>query len=335
MTVAESKPAGNDRAFRFYLNQIGDKSKFGSIWVDWIEVEGPLYPSRQNVLGSLVGEEARGELKNLKNVDVRALIEGFANEAFRRQKPKKQYVDGLSDVDALAKTLGIVLASPSFLYLEEATKPDSDKLTPRSFATRLAYFLWSSPPDEELYRVAESAKIFDPKTLQQQVERMLADPKADSFYEGFIGQWVELERLNGISVNLKEYPSYNAGYKYSIDREAIEFFKVLVQKDLPVDRLIDSDFVVINAFLADHYGLPEGDYSNEFEQVKIAADNPRGGLLTQAGFLTMGSDGNRSSPVIRGALLMDKLLNSPPPPPPPNVPELEANRPDWFRLGEF
>jgi len=244
-------------------------------------------------------------------VNVRELLEAFATEAFRRQPPKKQYIDGLfehyqnlstggdSEVEALGKTLGIVLASPSFLYLEEATKTRTGKLSPRSFATRLAYFLWSSPPDEELYRVGKSAKIFNPKILQEQVNRMLNAPRADSFFEGYMSQWAELERLNGVSVNLKEYPGYNASYKHSIGREAIEFFKVLVQKNLPVDNLIDSDFVVVNAFLADHYGLPKGDYSNEFQQVKIAKDFPRGGMITQAGFLTMGSDGNRTSPVIR------------------------------------
>jgi len=313
IVINESKPSVSLRGFKQYQKQIGDKSKYGTIWVDWIEVEGPLYPSRQNFFGSLFGKGSRGELKNLKKVNVREVIEKFGLAK-----------SGESDVDALAETLGIVLASPSFLYLEEESTGGSEKLTARSLATRLAYFLWSSPPDEELYRLANSRKILQPETLKKQVVRMLEDPKAKSFYEGYMSQWAELDRLNGISVNLEDYPGYNAGFQHSIGREAIEFFKVLVQKNLPVDNLIDSDFVVVNAFLADHYELPEGDYSNEFEQVKITKKTPRGGLITQAGFLTMGSDGNRTSPVIRGALLMDKLLNTPPPPPPPNVPELAA-----------
>ena len=335
--ISESKPSLSPRGYRLYLNQIGDKTdQGGTIWVDWHELEGPIYASKKNVLRSLINKTSKKDVRRLGAEEIRKLIERFATEAFRRRKPKPEYVDALlqhyeglvkekvSQPDALADTLGIVLASPGFLYLEEDSDPNSRRLSPRSFATRLAYFLWSAPPDKELYQAAQDESIFKPEVLRQQMDRMLDDPKSESFFEGFMSQWAELDRLDGVTVNLDQYPNYNAGYKYSIGREAIEFFKVLVRKDLSVGKLIDSDFVVVNAFLADHYGLPEADYSNEFTQVALPKTSPRGGLITQAGFLTMGSDGNRTSPVIRGALLLDRLLNMPPPSPPPNVPELAS-----------
>ena len=337
INISESKPRLSPRGFRLYLDQIDDQSdQGGSIWVDWHELEGPIYESKENVLRTLINETSAKDVRRLPSEEIRELIERFATEAFRQRKPKPAYIDALlenyeslvaeknSKPDALADTLGIVLASPGFLYLEEDSDSTSRRLSPRSFATRLAYFLWSAPPDETLYKVAQDESIFKPEILRQQVERMLDDPKSESFVEGFMSQWAELDRLGGVSVNLDQYPSYNAAYEYSISREAIEFFKVLVKKNLPVGELIDSDFVVVNAFLAGHYGLPEGDYSNEFEQVAIPKTSPRGGMITQAGFLTMGSDGNRTSPVIRGALLLDRLLDMPPPSPPPNVPELAS-----------
>ena len=334
INISESKPRTSTRGFRLYQDAIGDKNRSGSTWVDWVEIEGPIYRSRQNVLGDLIAQQKPREVKNLKKVNVRKWLDQFATEAFRRQKPEPEFIDALveyydqlrtdkvSDVDALSQTMGIVLASPGFLYLEEETVKESRKLTPRSFATRLAFFLWSSPPDEELYQLAETEEIFKPEVLEKQVIRMLEDDRAASFYDGFMSQWAELERLNGVSVNVKEYPSYSNGYQFSINREAVEFFRIMVQDNLSVDSLIDSDFVVVNAFLADHYGLPGNDYSNEFQRVELPPNAQRGGLITQAAFLTMGSDGNRTSPVIRGALLMEKLLNDPPSPPPPNVPEL-------------
>ena len=335
--ISESKPSLSPRGYRLYLNQIGDKTKNGgTIWVDWHELEGPIYASKENVLRSLINKTSKKDVRRLSSKEIRELIAGFATEAFRRRTPKPDYIDALlqhyeglvkekkSKPEALADTLGIVLASPGFLYLEEDSNPESRRLNPRSFVTRLAYFLWSAPPDETLYKAARDGSIFKPEVLRQQVDRMLDDPKSESFCKGFMSQWAELDRLNGVTVNLKQYPSYTAGYKYSIGQEAIEFFKVLVQKDLSVGNLIDSDFVVVNAFLADHYGLPAADYSNEFTQVAIPPESQRGGLITQAGFLTMGSDGNRTSPVIRGALLLDRILNTPPPSPPPNVPELAS-----------
>lgn len=339
ITITESSPHETfSRNFNRYLKKIGDDSNFASIWIDWVEVEGPFYPHKTNFFGELISAQGN----NLAKPDrARELIEKFAYEAFRRQQPEPEYIDGLVGFfeqqmhegkkyqEAMSETLGIVLASPSFLYIEETSKtPDTRTISPHTFAVRLAYFLWSSPPDEELYAAAANGTIFDANEVQKQIRRMLSDRKADAFYHGFMSQWAELDRFEAISVDPSEYYTFNKGLRYSAYKEVIEFFKVLVQENLPVHNLIDSNFVVVNAHLANHYGF-SGVNSNEFQKVSIPQNSTRGGFITQTAFLTLGSNGERTSPVIRGTMVLDKILNNPPPPPPPNVPELgsESNKP--------
>lgn len=326
----------NSPFFKRYLNKLGDATDFASIWIDWVEVEGPYYRYKENFFGNLID---RNKEKLAVAPKARELIERFAYKAFRHREPEVEYVDmlvayfhqamdsGKSYRDAMAETLGIVLASPSFLYIEETPKQaDSRLLTQRSFAIRLAYFLWSSPPDDELYRLAESGSLYDPAELKRQLRRMLADPKADAFYEGFVSQWAELDRFAAISVDPLEYEKFSKGVRFSAHKEVIEFFKVLVTENLPVSNLIDSNFVVVNARLASYYGMQDIQ-SDQFQKVRIPDSSNRGGMITQTAFLTMGSNGERSSPVIRGTMVLDKILNDPPAPPPPNVPELGANLP--------
>ena len=250
--------------------------------------------------------------------------------------PNSQYLDKLVDyfearmdeglpyTDAMSETIGLVLASPGFLYLEASSANNTKHLNRRDFATRLAYFLWSSPPDEELYKLADSGKLRDPIVLRKQVDRMLSDERAESFYEGFMAQWSELRRFEDTSVNWRLFMTFNEATFFSAYREPIEFFKTLVQENLGVDNLIDSNFVVVNSALAEFYDLPEKHTLNDFVKVPISAEHPRGGFITQTAFLTSGSNGTRSSPVIRGTIILDKILNNPPPSPPPNVPEIEA-----------
>ncbi|MDP4884014.1 MAG: DUF1592 domain-containing protein [Opitutales bacterium] len=316
--------------FSAYLKKIGDTTNFSAIWVDWVELEGPFYGEKENFFGNLISKDGLG-----KPEKARELIEKFAYKAFRHKQPEPEYVDKLhaffeqtmsqeEDYNkAMSQTLGVILTSPGFLYVEEAPT-DNRRLSPREFAIRLAFFLWSSPPDDELYRLAENGALFEEGELKRQVTRMLTDRKADAFYEGFMGQWAELDRFQAISVDRDAYFRYNQAVQTSASREVTEFFEVLVKENLPVDNLIDSNFVVINSHLANYYGI-QGVRTNEFQKVSIPANSNRGGFITQAAFLTMGSNGERSSPVIRGTMVLDKILNDPPAPPPPNVPELGSN----------
>ena len=322
-----------DRWFPIYLNMIGAEKGKPSIWIDWMEVDGPIYDSESNFFGDLI--RPKGE--NLASRDkARELLEKFCYEAFRRTEPDTRYVnrlvnyfgtrmmEGLSYEDAMSETIGLVLASPGFLYIETPQVDESKLLDARAFAIRLSYFLWSAAPDDELYASAESGALLEADELRKQVTRMLDDPKADSFYKGFMSQWIELDRFDGVTIDWKNHLTFNSGVRYSAAQEPIEFFKVLVKEDLSIDNFIDSDFAVVDSQLALFYGLPgKHDYQG-FKKVPLPRNSDRGGLITQTAFLTMGSNGTRTSPVIRGTMVLEKFLNNPPPPPPPNVPEIEA-----------
>lgn len=311
-----------------------------AIWMDWLEIEGPFYEKERSFFEELYYPTEPKKGTPPKRIwdfgNARELISRFAFEAFRHEKPSEPYLDqleahfqetrsaGAGFDAAVAEVFGIILASPQFLFLQEASTLDEDQpreLDHREFATRLAYFLWSSPPDAELYAAASEGSLLDSKMLSVQIDRMLDDPKSAHFIEGFVSQWAELDRFDAITVDESDYFLFNRGIRHSAKQEVLEFFQTIVNEDLPVSNLIDSDFVVINALLGNHYGI-DGAGSNTFEKVSLPADSPRGGLLGQTAFLTLGSNGERSSPVIRGAFVMEKLLHDKPAPPPPNVPEL-------------
>lgn len=330
----------NIRVLDGYVNKIDRGGDMASIWVDWLEIEGPFYDEDRAFFEKLVCPETpvRGTRTTpLKDEDARDLIERFAFEAFRRNVPSAEYVDQLLALftknrlagqkfeQAMGEAFAIVLSSPGFLFLQEAGDEGGGKrqLDDRELAIRLSYFLWSSPPDEELYESVADGSLGRPDVLKTQVDRMLDDPKAASFFEGFMSQWAELDRFNAITVDENKLFRFNEGIRHSAYREVLAFFEALVTENLPAANLIASDFLVINSVLAEHYGISEA-AADEFQKVNLPADSPRGGLLGQTAFLTLGSNGERSSPVIRGALVMEKLLHDKPAPPPPNVPELGA-----------
>ena len=344
-----SKPFGNSGVFGIGVTALYRQNKnfapdgdWAPVWIDYLELEGPFYPEERSFFEKLIYPTAPVEGKKSKiqwsDEDAEVLIRRFAEKAFRGVKPSDEYIGKLVSLfsdnrdagqrfqRAIIQPLAIVLASPQFLFIQESTAADSGPhlLTDRELAIRLSYFLWSSPPDDELNRLAEQGKLSKESVLREQVDRMLEDPRADAFFEGFVSQWVELDRFDAITVDAKKIPVFSEGLRRSARREVIEFFKLLVKDDLPADNLIDSDFVVVDPLLQEHYGLQDQPRLSDdlFAKVKLPADSPRGGLLGQMAFLTLGSNGERSSPVIRGAWVMEKFLHNPPSPPPPNVPEL-------------
>lgn len=140
-----------------------------------------------------------------------------------------------------------------------------------------------------------------------------------------MSQWMHLDRLDGVGINTRFHLHFTDAYVHSAKREPVEFFKTLLEENLPTNNLIDFDFVTVNGVLAAKYGLHDQYSGNGYQKVRLRADSPRGGLMTQASFLAIGTMGNRTSPVIRGSLVKEILLNDPPPPPAPNVPELIAS----------
>ena len=308
-----------------------------SIWVDRLEVEGPFYGELTffEKLFFPTGEKVKGK-KKLPRSDEDALvaIRSFAFESTRRRPPGAEFLDGLYGLyrkgraagldveDALVDPLAVVLASPGFLYLGEEGGGGDKELSARELAIRLSYFLWSAPPDDALYASAADGSLLRPGVLEKQVDRLLADPRAWSFIEGFMSQWMDLKRFDNIVVNPKEYTAFDEGVRLSARKEPLHLFGTLLRENLPLSELIDSDFVVIDSILGQYYGI-RGVEGEHFRKVKLPGGSRRGGLLGTAAFLTMTSTGDRTSPIIRGAVIMEKLLNDKPASPPPNVPELD------------
>jgi len=305
------------------------------LWVDWVEVEGPVVSQwpPENHRRIFFGDP--GTEKNESYA--RKIIARFAERAFRGTPARAEYLNRLVAIyrqhrqsgatfeEAVKEPLAIVLASPSFLYLaegaseDEKTKKTSRDLTELELASRLSYFLWSAPPDETLLAAARDGSLRDPDTLRAQVERMLEDPKSRALVTGFTHQWLDLDRIDLFQFDQKLYPDFDESTKLAAVNEVYRFFETLLRENLSARNLLKSDFVVVNGLMAEYYGI-EGVSGDEWK--KVPAPPHRGGLLGMAAILAMGSDGERTSPVERGAFVLRKLLGDPPPPAPPNVPQL-------------
>ena len=301
------------------------------LWVDWAEMEGPL-PDNRPATGSQVLFPRPEGLDDLEYG--REILRRFAVTAFRGTTPSVEYLErlnarfaanlkkGLALKAALIEPLAIVLSSPGFLYMvESGAAADSKALAGHELAVRLAYFLWSEPPDAELLRLAKAGKLSDPAVLRAQTDRMLNDPRRDRFLRGFVHQWLEMERLDMFQYNALLFPQFDNAVREHAHEEIHATVRTLLEEGLPVQTLLKADFVVVNDLLAAYYGLP-GVQGHNFRKVKLPPGARRGGLLGTAAIHAMGSDGIRSSPVERGSWILRHLLHSPPPPAPPNVPML-------------
>jgi hypothetical protein len=310
-----------------------------TILVRWLEAEGPFYdpktPFEKLVDAHKVAKASDAELDET----AADFLRSFAKYAFRGRGVSDEFVgrldryyktsraQGRSFREAIIDPLAMILTSTRFLYLVEPATPDQKerKLDALSLANRLAHFLWSGPPDGELLRLAKDGSLLQSNVLAQQVDRMLESPRAERFYEGFMSQWMHLKRLDSVGLSSRFFLHFTDAYLLSAKQEPVEFFKTLVEENLSATNLIDSNFVTINGVLAAKYGLTDHYTGDGFQKVSLPKDSARGGLMTQAAFLSIGTMGNRTSPVIRGSLVKEIILNDPPPPPPPNVPELIAS----------
>ena len=315
-----------------YKKQFGVDGTDPAIWIDYVEMEGPFYTaaekSRHQLVKSWMNRVQRDEAGEVGKV-----ISEFATLAYRGRVASPEFVvkleaiyhdhrsNGTAPLTALHETLSIILASPSFLYLAEAGGTEKRPLTQFELAARLSYFLWSAPPDQQLLDLANESKLIDPVVMQLEVDRMLSDPKSSSFVEAFLDQWLGLDRLDFFQFNVKKYPEFTAGTKKVARREIYETFAHWLYENGSLTNLLASDTIIINGLLADLYGIPDvvGDH---FRPVAVPPSSPRGGLLGMAAVAAMGSNGDHTSPVERGAWVLRKLVNNPPPPAPPNIPQL-------------
>lgn len=324
-----------DRADKNIANRDMLKNGIGTppgIWVDWAELEGPILdPHRTKTADSILFKKPFSWSKKRYAT---AVLERFASRVFRGKNPDPtfmeliydQYVAQLDKVDspeeAFIEPLAIILSAPSFLFMVEATgDTKSELLSNHELATRLAYFLWSAPPDAELMALADDGRLTDPSVLEQQTTRLLADHRADRFVRDFTYQWLELERLETFQFNGLQYEDFDNAVRANAREEIFQTMHTLLNERLPLPTLLKADFVVVNDLMAGYYDIPDV-HGAEFRKVQLPANSLRGGLLGTAAVLAMGSDGVRSSPVERGAWVLRHLINRPPPPAPPNVPQL-------------
>ena len=223
--------------------------------------------------------------------------------------------------------LEFMLSDPDFLIRSYSdTEQFSDgaiyELNDLELASRLAFFIWSSAPDETLLELAERGRLSDPVVYDQQVRRMLADERGvNTLVEDFAAQWLNLRRLDEVTINTVLFPHYDVSLLEAFGRETELFIRETLRTDSSILDLLSADYTFVNERLARHYGV-EGIYGSRFRKVELRDNTQRGGLLTHGALLTVTSYPGRTSPVLRGKWLLDNLLGTPPPSPPGNVPAL-------------
>ncbi len=222
--------------------------------------------------------------------------------------------------------LAAVLVSPEFLFRVER-EPDGVEpgtaysISDLELASRLAFFLWSSIPDEELLALAEAGRLSAPGELERQVDRMLADPRTSNLVTNFAAQWLHLRNLDGVTPDKRLFPDFDDNLRQSLRRETEMFFESVLREDRSALDLLRADHTFLNERLAKHYGVPHV-HGSRFRRVDLGDGSVRGGLLRHGSILTVTSFATRTSPVVRGNWVLDNLLGVPPPPPPPDVPDL-------------
>jgi hypothetical protein len=228
----------------------------------------------------------------------------------------------------IQNALDRMIASPKFIYRVErdpvgAAPGAVYRVTDYELASRLSFFLWSSIPDDQLLQAARLGTLHTPAVLNQQVKRMLADPKSQALVDNFAGQWLYLRNLKNLQPNSNEFPDFDHNLRTALETETELFFQSIMREDRNVLDLMTADYTFLNERLAKHYGVP-GVYGSHFRRVTLA-DDARKGLLGKGAILMITSHADRTSPVVRGKWVLDNLLNAPPPPMPNNVPPLNES----------
>lgn len=265
--------------------------------------------------------------------DARRLLRKFMTQAYRRPVIDndlqrflalihESLANGHTFTDSMLAGYTAVLGSPEFLYHHAR----SGLLDAHALAERLSYFLWNSPPDETLRRLAASGLLLNSDILSQQVDRMLDNAKSRRFVDAFLDYWLDLRNMAASDPDSELYPEYQLddALVESMSEETQLYFQELIRGDLGIRHVIDSNFIIINERLATLYEIEDvlGAY---FRPVELDDSNPRGGLMTQASVLKVTANGTTSSPVTRGAWVMDRLLGTHIPPPPPSVQAIESD----------
>ncbi len=320
----------------FIAKRIKEMKQINSAAADFIEVLGPyrerMGPSAESVKKIYVC----GHLDGHHDASCpRKIVANLEERAFRRPVAEREVTPYLKLVsaaqargDSLERGLSVaveaILVSPDFLFrIERGPKEGTHPVNPFELASRLSYFLWSTMPDEELYRCAKDGTLSRPDVIEAQTRRMLKDPKSSALATNFGGQWLEFRALESASPDRERFPDFDEYLRMSMRRETELFIASVIGEDRSVLDFLDGKYTFLNERLAEYYGIG-GVKGPEFQRVDLSANPERGGVLTQSSVLTVSSYATRTSPVLRGKWVLENILNDPPPPPPPDVPNLNV-----------
>ena len=312
--------------------------------ISQLSIQGPMNPltpqetaSRQKILVCTPPKQAK-EADELKCA--RTILATIARKAYRRPLTESDtntllnfYHVGRETGDfeyGIEKALQFELAHPEFIFRTEnapvTVKPgETYRISDLELASRLSFFLWSNVPDDELINLAAQGKLKDPVVLQQQVKRMLSDPRSEELVKNFAGQWLGLRTLQNQTPEGTIYPDFDDNLRQAMRTETEMFFESILREGRSTLELLTGDYTFVNERLAAHYAIPNV-YGSHFRRVKLDGDlDVRRGLLGKGSVELVTSNSDRTSPVLRGKWVLENLLGTHPPDPPPNVPPLKPN----------
>lgn len=336
VAFVEKTGARNMSLYRPLLGNTDSVDSDGVPRIDVVLVSGPFNPTGP---GDTASRRRIFTCTPQRPTDERrcatSIVSTIARRAFRRPVPAAEVATLMEFYDTgrrqgsfdrgIQVAIRRVLADPAFLFRAERDRSGLAlgrpyRVSDIELASRLSFFVWSGIPDDELLALAEQGRLSSPAVYRQQVQRMLADPKADALINNFSGQWLQLRNLERVAPNPMEFPDFDDDLRQGFRHETELLFGSIVREDRSVLDLLKADYTFVNGRLARHYGIP-GVNGSQFRRVTVTQE-ARKGILGQGSILTLTSHPNRTSPVKRGKWVLENLLGSPPPPPPPNVPPL-------------
>ncbi|MCA9209421.1 MAG: DUF1592 domain-containing protein, partial [Planctomycetales bacterium] len=305
----------------------------------WLEFEGPLPPESwpppshrvlfddfgPDVTSANPTEDARRLLRRFVGLAAREPVSDEALVRFE-QLIQRRIEQGSPFREAMFAGYKAFLCSSHFLYLREPSDPATGTYDQYAIASRLSHFLTNTRPDPVLLELAAAGKLRDADTLRRETDRLISSPGFERFVANFTNYWLDLRNIRRYEPDVRLYPEYRFD-DYLIESMELEtrtFFTAMIRDNLPVSVLIAADFVYVNDRLARHYGL-NPIHGSKMKKVVLPDDSPYGGLLTQAAIMKVTANGTSTSPVIRGAWIMERLIGQPPPPPPKSVPAVEPD----------
>ena len=318
-------------------DDVGDRN----FYVDWLRVDGPTHPvitDRPPLYDDLIPCEPTGlwadgtSVQNSFNNCADTIFSDFGKKAWRRPLTETElsrlqtlaqsaWVEGDSFNEGIQLGFKAILLSPHFIFkVEKESNEYSDShrdLNGYELASRLAYFLWSSTPDDQLLTLAESGALLNANVLETEISRMLQDTKASALTHNFAAQWLLLRDIDNIDPDYTAYPDFDESLRDAMYQESALLFEHILENNLPLTDLLSADYSFINQRLATHYGMTSILPGRGFNQVNDISH--RKGVLTHAGWLALTSNRTRTSPVKRGKWVLERLLCETPPPPPPGV----------------